>query len=273
MPELPEVETVRTGLAGAIIDARIDRVQLMRDNLRIPFPQNFAAKLLRRSITAIERRAKYLLFSLDSGDVIISHLGMSGRFLVCNTLPKPLGTHDHVVWHLADGRVVIYNDARRFGLMTLCPREELSIHPLLCELGPEPLDKEFSAAYLKTKLAKRSAPIKPVLMEQGLVVGVGNIYASEALFLAKIHPMRAANTVAPSAALLVKSIRRVLSDAIVSGGSSLKDFVQVSGDAGYFQHHFNVYDRAGEPCTACETPIMTIRQAGRSTFFCPHCQV
>lgn len=272
MPELPEVETVRTGLARAIIDARIDRVTLRRENLRIPFPTDFVRKLTRRSITAIERRAKYLLFSLDSGDVILSHLGMSGRFLVENEMPKTLDTHDHVVWSLADGRVVIYNDPRRFGLMTLCTREELSIHPLLAGLGPEPLEREFSTSYLKSKLQTRQAPIKPVLMEQGLVVGVGNIYASEALFLAGIHPMRAASTVAGDAALLVKSIRKVLQDAIASGGSSLKDFMTVSGESGYFQHQFNVYDRAGEPCYRCKTPIMTLRQAGRSTFFCPKCQ-
>jgi formamidopyrimidine-DNA glycosylase len=197
---------------------------------------------------------------------------MSGRFSVLENPPIRFAKHDHVVLHLSDGRAVIYNDARRFGVMVLVPKGELETHPLLAALGPEPLETEFSSAYLKKVLTARGAPIKPVLMEQGVVVGVGNIYASEALFLAGIHPARPAADVADKAALIVRCIRKVLGDAIASGGSSLRDFVQVTGDTGYFQHHFNVYDRAGEPCFACQTPIASLRQSGRSTYFCPRCQ-
>ena len=272
MPELPEVETVRAGLTAAIEGALIERVALYRGDLRVPFGKDFAKKLTGRRITSITRRAKYLLFYLDSDDVLIAHLGMSGKFLVREKLPKTLGAHDHVVLYLKDGRVVLYNDARRFGLMVMAKKKELETHKLLAVLGPEPLDKEFSAAYLKGVLSGRKAPIKPVLMEQAVVVGVGNIYASEALFLAGIHPARPASELASSASLIIKCIRKVLRDAIESGGSSLRDFVQVSGSAGYFQHRFNVYDREGEPCFSCKTPIMAMRQAGRSTYFCPHCQ-
>lgn len=272
MPELPEVETVRTGLAASITGARITNVQLRRKDLRIPFPKGFAKKLEGARITAITRRAKYLLFALDSGDIVLAHLGMSGKFLVVAKAPKTWDTHDHVVWKLDDGRTVIYNDARRFGLMTLIEGNEATTHKLLASLGPEPLENSFSPAYLRDQLMSKKAPVKPVLMDQALVVGVGNIYASEALFLSRIHPGRAAHTTAKDAEILVKSIRKVLSDAIVSGGSSLRDFVQISGEAGYFQHQFNVYDRQGEPCVSCATPIAAIRQSGRSTYFCPHCQ-
>lgn len=272
MPELPEVETVRTGLAASIEGATIKCAQLRRAGLRVPFSEGFEERVAGRRILSISRRAKYLLFHLSGGQVILSHLGMSGRFSV---LEKPLTRyekHDHVLLHLSDGRVVVYNDARRFGVMVLAEKSTLDEHPLLAVLGPEPLEEGFSSAYLKKVLAKRGAPVKPVLMEQGVVVGVGNIYASEALFLAGIHPTTPAAEVAPKAALIVRCIRKVLRDAIASGGSSLHDFVQVTGETGYFQHHFNVYDRAGEPCFACSTPIASMRQSGRSTYFCPQCQ-
>ena len=272
MPELPEVETVRVGLSAAIEGAVIERVVLRRADLRIPFGKEFAKTLAGRRITTIARRAKYLLFYFDSDDVMIAHLGMSGRFLVHPRLPKTLGAHDHALLHLKDGRVLIYNDARRFGLMVLTKKDTLESHPLLAVLGPEPLEKPFSAAYLRGVLSSRKAPVKPVLMEQAVVVGVGNIYASEALFLAGVHPSKPSASAADSADLIVRSIRKVLRAAIASGGSSLRDFLQVSGHAGYFQHRFNVYDREGEPCFSCNTPIESIRQAGRSTYFCPHCQ-
>ncbi|NBX03303.1 MAG: bifunctional DNA-formamidopyrimidine glycosylase/DNA-(apurinic or apyrimidinic site) lyase [Alphaproteobacteria bacterium] len=272
MPELPEVETVRTGLENAIKGATIKSVTLRRKDLRQPFPRGFTAALAGAKILDIRRRAKYLLFELDNTQVVIAHLGMSGRFSVLKKAPKAFETHDHVVWHLADGRVVIYNDARRFGVMTLTEKGDVNAHPLLAALGPEPLENAFSAAYLEQVLLSRKAPIKPTLMDQGLVVGVGNIYASEALFLAGIHPAKPARDAAGSAQKLIRCIQKVLNDAIASGGSSLRDFVQVSGDSGYFQHHFNVYDRTGEPCFSCKTPIQSCRQSGRSTFFCPKCQ-
>ena len=275
MPELPEVETVRTGLESALVGTTIRKVTLRRKNLRIPFPDDFSATLEGKAIVAIKRRAKYLLFYLGKNDVLIAHLGMSGRFaipaLVEGSDARP-GLHDHVIIELTDGRSLIYNDPRRFGLMTLVKQSKLNSHPLLSDLGPEPFEKEFSPAYLKQALASRSSPIKTTIMDQKLVVGVGNIYASEALFLAGINPNKSAKTASSKSAELVAAIRKVLGDAIASGGSSLKDFVQVSGEAGYFQHHFNVYGRAGKPCFTCRTPVGNVRMAGRSTFFCPVCQ-
>ena len=271
MPELPEVEMVRTGLEMALQGAVIRKVTLRRGDLRTPFPKGFADALTGRKITSIARRAKYLLFYLNDGDVLVAHLGMTGRFLVEQKMPK-LTAHDHVVFELQDGRVVIFNDARRFGLMTLVKKNALKADKLFAGLGPEPLDKEFSVAYLKTALAKRKGPIKTALMDQKLVVGVGNIYASEALFLAGIDPRKPAYKTAPKAKEMVAAIRKVLNDAIASGGSSLRDFLHVSGEAGYFQHHFTVYGRKGQPCMTCKTPVRAIRQGGRSTFFCPRCQ-
>lgn len=272
MPELPEVETVCQGLAALITGATIKNVKLHRENLRIPFPKDFEQKLAGRTIKNISRRAKYLLFTLDDASVILAHLGMSGNFSVEKSLPKKCKKHDHVVFTLTDKRVVIYNDPRRFGLITWVSADNLSEHPLLSHLGPEPFSKDFSAKYLKNALLSRKAPIKPVLMDQEFVVGVGNIYASEALFLAGISPEKPAYLAVKQAEVLVKVIRQVLAAAIESGGSSLRDFLQVSGETGYFQHAFKVYERAGEPCFTCDSPIQTIRQAGRSTFYCKRCQ-
>lgn len=269
MPELPEVETVKAGLDGALRGACIQKVTLRRADLRTPFPEGFARALEGACILEVKRRAKYLLFVLDTGRVVVAHLGMTGRFSV-GEKPEAYGAHDHVVWQLKDGRYVVYNDARRFGVMTLADSEDS--YPAFAELGPEPLEKAFSAAYLKAALGKRNIPVKVALMEQKLVVGVGNIYASEALFLSRIDPRKPAASAAGSAASLVTSIRTVLSDAIASGGSSLRDFLHVSGESGYFQHRFNVYGRAGKPCMECGGAIATLRQAGRSTFFCPVCQ-
>jgi formamidopyrimidine-DNA glycosylase len=176
------------------------------------------------------------------------------------------------VFELDDGRMVIFNDARRFGLMALADRQSLETHPLFAHLGPEPFSKAFSTAYLKEALLRRKGPIKPVLMDQSLVVGVGNIYASEALFLAHIDPRRPAQEVADQSAAIIRAIRQVLKDAIASGGSSLRDFVHITGDVGYFQHKFNVYGYKGKPCHACGTAIVALKQAGRTTFYCPHCQ-
>jgi len=272
MPELPEVETVVRGLSASITGSIITGVELRRADLRTPFPRNFAKRVKGAKIKEITRRAKYLLFTLDNGYSILAHLGMSGRFSVLAKAPKTFEKHDHVVFSLSDGRVLIYNDARRFGVMDVVKTTDAEKHELLYHLGPEPLSKEFSASYLKEKLLRKKGPIKPALMNQELVVGVGNIYASEALFCAGIHPETPSNKAALQAPLIIKCIRKVLNAAITSGGSSLRDFVHVSGEAGYFQHHFNVYERGGAPCFTCGTPIRAIRQAGRSTFYCAHCQ-
>jgi formamidopyrimidine-DNA glycosylase len=272
MPELPEVETIRRGLEASLKGAVIKKLEVRRGDLRIPFPKDLAKKLAGRTIIAIERRAKYLLFYFDSEDVLIVHLGMTGNFSIESELPQTLESHDHVIFHIADGRYVIFNDPRRFGLMTLAKKDALDAHPLFLALGPDPFSEAFSATYLKAALARRKGPIKPALMDQHLVAGVGNIYASEALFLAKIDPRRRACDVASKASLIIKSVRAVLADAIASGGSSLRDFLHLTGESGHFQHRFNVYGREGEPCFRCGAPVQIIRQAGRATFFCKRCQ-
>lgn len=273
MPELPEVETVKRQLEAVLIGATIDSVMLRRKNLRIAFPKDFSKTLSGKRIKHIERRAKYLLFYFtNSDDVLIAHLGMTGRFSVEKKMPARFAAHDHVVIKLKDGRIIIYNDARRFGLMTLAKANKLDKHALFKDLGPEPLSKDFSEVYLRAALAKRKGPIKPALMDQRLVVGVGNIYASESLFLTKTNPKLAAHKAVKQAPELIFAIRKVLNDAIRSGGSSLRDFVHVSGEAGYFQHEFKVYGRSGKPCLTCNIPLRSIQQAGRTTFFCPSCQ-
>ena len=273
MPELPEVETVRRGLEGALVGASIAEVILHRDNLRIPFPKNFAKSLTGQTITNINRRAKYLLFHFESDVVLIAHLGMTGRFLV---VPKSKGneyeTHDHVVFKLKDGRQIIYNDPRRFGLMNICKHADMEKHKLFVHLAPEPLESEFTAKYLQNALSKKTIPIKPAIMDQHCVVGVGNIYANEALFMSGISPLTPANSINKKLPLLISNIHKVLTEAITAGGSTLNDFAHVNGESGYFQHNFHVYGREGKPCTKCQAPIISIRQAGRATFYCEKCQ-
>lgn len=272
MPELPEVETVRMGLEGALVGATISKVKLNRGNLRAPFPENFAEALAGQKITAIARRAKYLLFYFDSDIVLIAHLGMTGRFTVLKNKDYKPSAHDHVVFKLKDDRSLIYNDPRRFGLMDMCKVSELENHKLFSHLAPEPLEDKFTAQYLEKALGKRVAPIKPTLMDQKIVVGVGNIYASEALFMAGISPLRPANAIGKKIPLLISCIRNVLNDSIVAGGSTISDFAHVSGESGYFQNSFHVYGRTGNPCTKCKALIISMRQAGRATFYCPKCQ-
>lgn len=272
MPELPEVETVKRGLETALTQAVISGVTLKRSNLRTPFPKDFAKKLSGRKITAIKRRAKYLLFYFDNDLVLIAHLGMTGRFSVHKSDNNELSTHDHVVFDFADGRQLIYNDPRRFGLMELCSRHELEQHKLFAHLAPEPLEEKFTPAYLQKSLSKRESPIKPTIMDQKIVVGVGNIYANEALFMAGISPLKPANAISKKIPELISCIHNVLNDAIKAGGSTLKDFAHVSGESGYFQHSFHVYGKGGKACSKCESAIISIRQAGRATFYCPKCQ-
>jgi formamidopyrimidine-DNA glycosylase len=274
MPELPEVETVKRGLATALTGATIQKVILRRGNLRTPFPDDFAEKLEGAKIKSVARRAKYLLFYLDNAEILIAHLGMTGRFSVLPAAPKEFAKHDHVAFILADGRCVIYNDARRFGVMDLCSEFTLLSHKFLAHLAPEPLEDGFSAEYLTDSLKKRATPIKPTIMEQKIVVGVGNIYANEALFMAGISPLTPANSeaITKKIPLLINCIHKVLQDAIAAGGSTLRDFAHVSGESGYFQHQFHVYGRKGLPCTKCGTPIIAMKQAGRATFYCEKCQ-
>lgn len=273
MPELPEVETVRRGLEGAVVGATISSVTLRRSNLRTSFPDGFIDILTGRTIVNVARRAKYLLFYLESDLVLLAHLGMTGKFSVIPVLTdEALSPHDHVIFVLNDGRRLIYNDTRRFGLMDICTVSEVQTHKLLAHLGPEPLEDRFTAEYLKKALQKRNGPIKPAIMDQKIVVGVGNIYASEALFLSKISPLRPANGVGREIPLFIASIHEVLGAAIKAGGSTLRDFAHLSGESGYFQHTFQVYGRKGEPCSQCRSPIVAIRQAGRATYYCEKCQ-
>jgi len=281
MPELPEVETLRRGLAPVLEGATITAVEQRRANLRFPFPERFAARLTGTRITALNRRAKYLLAELDSGEVLVMHLGMSGSFRIVakGTKSEKNAAHDHVVLHLergvAEKSMVIYNDPRRFGFMTLIDRRAIDSHPLFAGLGIEPTGNALSPLALARRFAGRAAPLKAVLMDQRIIAGLGNIYVCEALFDAGISPKRKAWTVAGSRAeRLVPAITDVLQRAIAAGGSTLKDFAQLDGESGYFQHSFKIYGREGEVCLSpgCDKVVKRITQSGRSTFYCSNCQ-
>lgn len=282
MPELPEVETVRTGLAPVMEGQRIARATVNRPDLRWPFPENFAARLTGRTVTQLRRRSKYILADLDQGESLLIHLGMSGRMTVSG---DPLGQfvhdhpqrekHDHVILDMEGGARVTFNDPRRFGAMDLLPTATAEQHPLLAKLGPEPLGNTFDETYLVAALKGKNTPVKSALLDQRLIAGLGNIYVCEALFRAHVAPSaRAGALSAKRVAALVPIIRQVLSEAIAAGGSTLKDFKQASGELGYFQHSFDVYDREGARCRTadCTGTIKRITQGGRSSFYCPKCQ-
>ncbi len=280
MPELPEVETVRRGLAPTLEGARLVTVEQRRADLRFPFPERFAQRLTGETIIALGRRAKYLTADLTSGDVLVMHLGMSGSFRVeegvvgeFHHARSRLAAHDHVVFATEQGARVVYNDPRRFGFMTLIARNAMDAHPYFAALGPEPVGNSLTPEHLASAFAGKGAPVKAALLDQSIIAGLGNIYVCEALFRARISPKRKAGDVTPDEITrLVPIIRAVISEAIEAGGSSLRDHAQVSGELGYFQHRFAVYDREDEPCTVCGTPIARITQSGRSSFFCPSCQ-
>ena len=291
MPELPEVETVRRGLAPAMEGAVIARLELNRLDLRFPLPENFADVVEGRQIVSLGRRAKYLLIDLEDDLTVISHLGMSGSFRIegdtVGEFHHPRSKdqkHDHVVFHLegkAGQRRVIYNDPRRFGFMHVWKRSELDLYPAFAGLGPEPTGNALDADYLAGRLAGKSQPIKSALLDQTVVAGLGNIYVCEALWRSHLSPKRAAGSIVTKTgrpkkelALLNTSIREVIADAIAAGGSSLRDHIQTDGSLGYFQHSFSVYDQERKPCRTpgCGGTIARISQAGRSTFYCPVCQ-
>ena len=272
MPELPEVETIRRGLALKLEGRRLIRVELRRPDLRIPFPPGFAARLTGRRVTRLGRRGKYILADLDNGEVLITHLGMSGRFSLASAPGPAPGPHDHVILETDDGTVVIFHDHRRFGLMTLCAQARLGCHPLLKELGPEPLGEDFNGAALSAALRGRRTSIKAALLDQRVVAGLGNIYVCEALWRARVSPRRLARSVAGvRAERIAGAVREVLAQAIAAGGSSLSDYRQADGELGYFQHHFAVFGREGGRCPGCDCQgaIRRIVQGGRSTFYCP----
>jgi formamidopyrimidine-DNA glycosylase len=278
MPELPEVETVRRGLAPRLVGHRIVRLLQRRPDLRVPLPKRFAERVEGRRVLGIDRRAKYLLLRLDDGNTLIAHLGMSGRMTLhdaASATDHPLDRHDHVVLDTDEGWQVRFNDARRFGLMLLERNESVDSHKLFKGLGPEPLDEAFDGAALEARLTGKRTPIKAALLDQRTLVGVGNIYACEALFLAGISPRRSAHSVqGERAERLARAIKQVLLRSIDDGGSSLRDHIQPGGELGYFQTRFNVYDRAGAPCPTrgCGRLVRRLVQAGRSTFYCTRCQ-
>lgn len=275
MPELPEVETVRRGLAPVLEGAVIADARVHRRDLRFPFPANLAKRLIGQRIVSVDRRAKYLLIRFKSEDVLLSHLGMSGRYRIYLDAPPPLEKHDHVEVMTEAGACIRYNDPRRFGFMDLFPADDMASHKLLAGLGPEPLSNAFDGKALGASLEGRSSAIKVALLDQRVVAGIGNIYASEALYRAGISPIRKAATIkGVRAERLAVAIRDVLSEAIAAGGSSLKDHRQTSGELGYFQHRFNVYGREGDKCPGCDcnSSIRQLVQGGRSTFYCAKCQ-
>jgi formamidopyrimidine-DNA glycosylase len=289
MPELPEVETVRLGLLPVMEGHVLTEVETRRGDLRIPFPRDFAGRMRGRKVMALRRRAKYLLADLDSGETLVIHLGMSGRMsvyahgkqrrigsYVYDKAPEGAGQgkHDHVVFETDAPARIVFNDHRRFGLMTLVETAGLDQDKLFKSIGIEPLSNKFNTAYLAKALDGKKTPIKSALLDQRLIAGLGNIYVCEALFRSKISPKRLAGAIQKDRLPpLVSAIKKVLKDAIAAGGSTLRDHAQATGDPGNFQHHFLVYGREGKACKlGCKGTVKRIVQAGRSTFYCPKCQ-
>ncbi|GIQ76085.1 formamidopyrimidine-DNA glycosylase [Bradyrhizobium sp. RD5-C2] len=292
MPELPEVETVRRGLQPAMEGSKILKAEARRKDLRFPFQKDFIARLEGQTITGLGRRAKYLMADLNSGDVLLMHLGMSGSFRVLKQdgaaapgkfhYPRSEDrAHDHVVFHMSSGAAVVFNDPRRFGYMKIIARNAIEDEPLLKGLGPEPLGNEFDAAMLARSCHNKKTSLKAALLDQRVVAGLGNIYVCEALFRSHLSPRRLAATLATKKAeptdhskRLVDAIHSVLNQAIKAGGSSISDHRLTNGDLGYFQHSFQVYDREGETCrtSGCGGIVRRFTQNGRSTFWCPKCQ-
>src|SRR3954465_2120893 len=292
MPELPEVETVRRGLQPAMEGAKIVHPEARRKDLRFPFQKDFVARLEGQTVTGLGRRAKYLMADLASGDVLLMHLGMSGSFRILKDGDGKIQgefhhprskdeTHDHVVFHMSSGAAVVFNDPRRFGYMKIIARNAIEDEPLLKGLGPEPLGNEFDATMLARSCHNKKTSLKAALLDQRVVAGLGNIYVCEALYRAHLSPRRLAATLSTRkgdttdhARRLVEEIHTVLNQAISAGGSSLRDHRQTSGELGYFQHSFKVYDRECEKCTTprCGGTVRRFNQNGRSTFWCPKCQ-
>lgn len=285
MPELPEVETVRRGLEPVLVGARLTRVRQNRPDLRFPFPDRFVERLEGATVQRIDRRAKYLLAALDTGETWVTHLGMTGRFTVDGEQlgefeeAAPIaGKHEHMsLCAVRDGKAtrVGFADARRFGFMGLISSDAVETHPWFVGLGPEPLGNGFSGAHLAEAFEGKKQNVKVSLLDQRTVAGLGNIYVCEALYRARISPLIAAGAVSkPRLERLAVVVREVLNDAIAAGGSTLKDFANADGGQGYFQHRFDVYGREGKPCLGegCTGVVRRVVQGGRSTFYCPRCQ-
>jgi formamidopyrimidine-DNA glycosylase len=270
MPELPEVETIARALGARLAGRRITALEQRRPDLRFPLPPRLVARLVGRQVLGVARRAKYILAELDDGQTLLLHLGMSGRLLFDGPAAGP---HEHLTFGFDDGTRLRFVDPRRFGMLDLTPTADLEAHPRLAGLGLEPLDPGFTGRALGAVLAGRRSPLKSALMDQRLVVGVGNIYACESLHRARLSPRRTAGFLRPiQAERLAAAVRTVLNEAIAAGGSSLRDYVQTDGELGFFQDRFAVYGRAGLPCAVCGRPIEKLVQASRATFWCRRCQ-
>ena len=298
MPELPEVETVCRGLEPVMAGQVLEQVTLRRKNLRFPFPKDMAKRLQGKRVESMTRRAKYILARIEGGDILLMHLGMSGRFTIHRPgaetpgnpgnfhyempdgSPTGEGPHDHVIFQMADGTRIVYTDHRRFGIMDLFAEADAQDHKLLGALGVEPMGNELTADYLNTAFRTKYSPLKAALLDQKIIAGLGNIYVCEALYRAGLSPRRLAHTITgqtgPTQRIerLVRIIRDVIGEAIEAGGSTLRDYAQADGELGYFQHSFQVYDQEGEPCrtAGCSATIKRLVQSGRSTFYCPVCQ-
>ncbi len=273
MPELPEVETVCRGLLQSLAGNKIAKVVNFRNNLRFPLPQNLNKILIDKQIKDIKRRAKYILISLDDNITLLMHLGMSGKIIIHNKPRENRDKHDHVIFYTADNKEIVFNDPRRFGMIDLVASTQINQHKLIAKLGIEPLEDSFNGKSLQNLLMGRKQPIKLAIMDANLIVGIGNIYACEALFRSKISPQRPAGSLHNKECnILANNIKITLQEAIDLGGSTLRDYVTTSGGKGYFQHKFKVYGKEGESCSLCAYPIIRITQGGRSTFFCANCQ-
>ena len=275
MPELPEVETVMRGMQPALEGKKLTNIEARCDSLRWPIPNNFADRLKGRRVINIARRAKYILWYLDDETVMILHLGMSGRVSITAKRPSKIEKHDHLIFTTEEGTVIRFNDARRFGMVDLSISDSVLHHRLLKQLGPEPLSNDFTELSFRQMLRSKKTSIKNALLDQRVVAGLGNIYVCESLFRSNISPRRLAlNVKGKRLKALSINIREVLNEAILAGGSSLRDHAQTNGDIGYFQHNFMVYGREGQECkkNGCDNKVSRIIQSGRSTFYCAKCQ-
>lgn len=273
MPELPEVETICRGIAHNIIGKKIIATKTSDKKLRLPFPPQFSINLQNQTIVSVQRRARYILINLSSKKVLLIHLGMSGKLVYHQKWSKELFKHDHCLIEFSDSSALIYNDPRRFGLIDLVDENSINKHAMIKNLGPEPLSDEFDHKYLQNKLRGKKINIKTAMMDNAIVVGVGNIYINESLFASKISPKKSAgNLELLELKKLVKNIKIILQKAIESGGSTLRDYVQLSGDVGEFQFDFKVYGRDNQDCVICASKIVRIKQNGRSSFYCASCQ-
>ena len=273
MPELPEVQTIASGLENNIIGKKVSNITISDKKLRLPFPQEIKTVLTDRKILGVTRRARYILINCNNNKSILVHLGMSGKLIYKTFIPDQAGKHDHFTMRFSDNSCLIYNDPRRFGLIDLVDQDKVNNHKMIKNLGPEPLSEEFNADYLCQKLQNKSINIKTAMMDNSIVVGVGNIYINESLFISGISPLTPAkNLKSDKLEILINNIKNILNKAIKLGGSTLRDYVNLNGNVGEFQNDFKIYGRQNQECISCNSKIKRIKQNGRSSFYCEKCQ-